>query len=538
MMVPSTVLRSALRRQIASLTRRIAVGTQDLQLQTVCATARWSSSVTSADRGMSDSHGAPETEPNEAKAQKEVSDSTEQQVPKEKFKGHHMLAPFTAGWQSTDTHPLIIDRSEGVFIYDSNGKKYLDVLAGLWCTALGGNEPRLVSAATAQLNKLPFYHSFWNRTTQPSLDLAKEVLDIFTAKKMAKAFFTNSGSEANDSQVKLVLYYNNALGRPKKKKFIARQKAYHGSTLVSASLSGLTNLHQSFDLPVPFVLHTDCPHYWRYHLPGETEEEFATRLANNLEKLILKEGPETIAAFIAEPVMGAGGVILPPATYFDKVQAIVKKYDILFIADEVICAFGRLGTMFGCDKYNIQPDLVSIAKALSSAYMPIGGVLVSPEIADVIHSESNKLGSFSHGFTYSGHPVSCAVAIETLKIYKERKITEYVQSISPLFQDGMRALAESPIVGEIRGTGLIMGVEFTENKSPNDVFPPEWAIGTYFAGQCAERGMLVRVSGDIIMMSPPFIMKPEDIQQLISIFGEALKSTEERVKYLKSQKNK
>ncbi|KAH1081780.1 hypothetical protein J1N35_021541 [Gossypium stocksii] len=454
------------------------------------------------------------------------------------FKGHDMLAPFTAGWQTTDLHPLVIEKSEGSYVYDANGKKYLDSLAGLWCTALGGNEPRLVEAATAQLNKLPFYHSFWNRTTKPSLDLAKDLLETFTASKMAKVFFTNSGSEANDTQVKLVWYYNNALGRPNKKKFIARAKSYHGSTLISASLSGLPALHQKFDLPAPFVLHTDCPHYWRYHLEGETEEEFSTRLANNLENLILKEGPETIAAFIAEPVMGAGGVIPPPATYFEKIQAVVKKYDILFIADEVICAFGRLGTMFGCDKYNIKPDLVSLAKALSSAYMPIGAVMVSPEISEVIYSQSNKLGSFSHGFTYSGHPVSCAVAIEALKLYKERNIVEKVKSISPRFQDGLKSFSDSPIVGEIRGTGLILGTEFTDNKSPNNPFPPEWGVGTYFGAQCEKHGLLVRVAGDNIMMSPPFIITPQEVDELISKYGKALKATEERVKELKSQQKK
>ncbi|KAM1716776.1 hypothetical protein ACFX11_024703 [Malus domestica] len=451
------------------------------------------------------------------------------------FKGHDMLAPFTAGWQSTDLHPLIIEKSEGCYVYDSNGKKYLDALAGLWCTALGGNEPRLVAAATKQLNTLPFYHSFWNRTTKPSLDLAKELLETFTASKMAKAFFTNSGSEANDTQVKLVWYYNNALGRPDKKKFIARHKSYHGSTLIAASLSGLPALHQKFDLPAPFVLHTDCPHYWRHHLPGETEEEYSTRLANNLENLILKEGPETIAAFIAEPVMGAGGVIPPPATYFEKVQAVVKKYDILFIADEVICAFGRLGYMYGCDKYNIKPDLVSVAKALSSAYMPIGAVLVSPEVSDVIHSQSSELGSFSHGFTYSGHPVACAVAIEALKIYKERNIVEQVRSIAPRFQEGVKAFSDSPIIGEIRGTGLIIGTEFADNKSPNDPFPAEWGVCAYFGAQCEKHGMLVRVAGDNTMMSPPFIMTPSEVEELISIYGKALKATEEYVKELKSK---
>lgn len=453
------------------------------------------------------------------------------------FKGHDMLAPFTAGWQSSDLHPLVIERSEGSYVYDIDGNKYLDALAGLWCTALGGSEKRLVNAATRQLNTLPFYHSFWNRTTKPSLDLAKEILDLFTAKKMGKVFFTNSGSEANDTQVKLVWYYNNALGRPDKKKFIARSKSYHGSTLISASLSGLPALHQKFDLPAPFVLHTDRPHYWRFHLPGESEEEFSTRLAQNLEDLIIKEGPETIAAFIAEPLMGAGGVIPPPKTYFEKIQAVVKKHDILFIADEVICAFGRLGTMFGCDKYNIQPDLVSIAKALSSAYMPIGGLMVSPEISEVIYSQSNKLGTFSHGFTYSGHPVSCAVAIEALKIYREDKILEHVQKVSPRFQDGIRAAAaDSPVVGEVRGTGLVLGTEFTENQSPNDLFPSEWGVGGIFGEECAKRGMLVRVAGDTIMMSPPLIISEDEIERLISIYGDALKGTEERVKLLKSKK--
>ncbi|EXB53589.1 putative aminotransferase y4uB [Morus notabilis] len=399
------------------------------------------------------------------------------------FKGHDMLAPFTAGWQSTDLHPLVIEKSEGSYVYDINGKKYLDALAGLWCTALGGNEPRLVAAATAQLNTLPFYHSFWNRTTKPSLDLAKDLIEMFTARKMGKVFFTNSGSDANDTQVP---WFN-------------------------------------IDIRQPF---------WLLGVTGETEEEFSTRLANNLEDLILKEGPDTIAAFIAEPVMGAGGVIPPSATYFDKIQPILKKYDILLIADEVICAFGRLGTMFGCDKYNIKPDLVSLAKALSSAYQPIGAVLVSPEISEVIHSKSNQLGVFSHGFTYSGHPVACAVAIEALKIYKYTTFLSHIENF------------------QIRGIGLIHGTEFTDNKSPNDPFPPEWGkspylipvhimflnrVGAYFGAQCEKHGMLVRVAGDNIMMSPPFIISPEEVDELISIYGKALKATEERVKELKSQ---
>ncbi|PWZ46329.1 Gamma-aminobutyrate transaminase 1, mitochondrial [Zea mays] len=371
---------------------------------------------------------------------------------------------------------------------------------------MGGSEPRLVKAATEQLNKLPFYHSFWNRTTRPSLDLAQEILSMFTARKMGKVFFTNSGSEANDSQVKLVWYYNNALGRPDKKKFIARSKAYHGSTLISASLTG-SLIYQ--------------------HLL------FCTLTALTTGDIIF-----LIAAFIAEPVMGAGGVIPPPKTYFDKVQAVVKKYDILFIADEVITAFGRLGTMFGCDYYNIKPDLVSLAKALSNAYVPIGATLVSPEISEVIHSQSNKLGSFAHGFTYSGHPVACAVAIEALKLYRERDIPGHVKQIAPKFQDGIRALADSPIIGEIRGLGMIMGTEFTNNKSPTDLFPAEWGVGAIFGEECQKRGMLVRVAGDAIMMSPTLIMTPGEVDELVSIYGEALRATEERVSDLKMKSEK
>ncbi|KMZ66939.1 Aminotransferase [Zostera marina] len=456
------------------------------------------------------------------------------QIEEKGFKGHDMLAPFTAGWQSADVHPLVIEKSRGAYVYDTNGKQYLDALAGLWCTALGGNNKRLIEAANKQMDTLPFYHSFWNRTTMPSLNLARELVDIFTAKKMGKVFFTNSGSEANDSQVKLVWYYNNALGRPNKKKFIARKKSYHGSTLISASLTGLPALHQQFDLPTPFVLHTDCPHYWRFCNDDETEEEFSTRLAKNLEDLIIKEGPETIAAFIAEPVMGAGGVIPPPKTYFEKVQAILKKYDILFIADEVICGFGRIGTMFGCDKYNIKPDLVSLAKALSSGYMPIGAMLVSSEISEVVNSQSNKLGGFSHGFTYSGHPISCAVALEVIKIYKDTNIVEHVQKISPRFQEAIKSLSDSPIIGEIRGEGMIMGTEFTNNKDRNDPFPSKWGVGQIFGAECQKRGMLVRISGDLIMMSPPLIMSEGEVEELISIYGDALKSTEEMVMKLKN----
>ncbi|GAB4847803.1 Gamma aminobutyrate transaminase 1, mitochondrial [Ancistrocladus abbreviatus] len=451
------------------------------------------------------------------------------------WKGLAMLGPFPAGWQIADSNPFVIVKSEGSYLYDDQGNKYLDALAGLWCTSLGGSEPRLIAAATAQLNTLPFFHTFWHNATKPALDLAAELVQTFTAKKMAKALFVNSGSEANDTIVKLVWYYNNALGRPNKKKFIAMDKGYHGSSWLAAGLTGLPNPHRQFDLPAPFVLHTEFPHYWRHHLPGETEEEFATRFATNLENLIIKEGPDTIAAYIVEPVIGSGGVIPPPATYYDKVQAILKKYDILFVADEVITAFGRVGEMFGSDKYNLKPDLVALAKALSSAYVPIGAVLVSPEVMEVIHSESNKLGSFFHGFTFSGHPVACAVALEAIKIYKERNIVERVKRLTPKFQDGIRAFSGSPIVGEIRGTGLVLAAEFTDNKSPKDPFPLAWGLAPYFGERCRKHGMIVRAIANVIMLCPPLTITEEELDELITKFGKALKDTEERVKELKSQ---
>lgn len=473
-------------------------------------------------------------EPQGILAQKDVSDiafdsfidDDDESTP---YEGHSMLAPFTSGWQQTETQPLIIERGEGIYVWDRKGTKYLDALAGLWCVSLGYSEERLMKAAWNQMVKLPFYHSFWNRTSQPPLDLAKELIDMFKPVRMGKVFFCNSGSDANDTQVKLVWYYNNALGRPQKKKFIARQKSYHGSTLTAAGLSGLISLHSGFDLPIDFVLHTDCPHYWRYHLPDESEEDYSTRMAENLEKLILKEGPETIAAFIAEPLMGAGGVLPPPATYWEKVQVVLKKYDILLIADEVICAFGRLGTMFGCDKYNIKPDLLTIAKQLSSGYLPISAILIAQHIFDTVGPYSNGLGTFGHGFTYGGHPVACAVALETLKIYKERDILVHVNQVAPLFQNGMKKFANSLIIGEVRGEGLVLGIEFVGDKETKKSFPADWGVGAYFSGQCTSLGMLVRFAGDNVMMSPPLIITSDEIEEILKLTAAALKATEKYV---------
>src|SRR5437016_14009244 len=326
-----------------------------------------------------------------------------------------VVHPYTNLAAFRDTGPIVIERGQGVFIHDSEGKSYIDGMAGLWCVSLGYGNEELVEAAAAQMRKLSFGHLFSAKSHDPAIELAEKLKEIAPV-PISKVFFCSSGSEANDTQVKLVWYMNNALGRPNKKKIVSRLKGYHGVTVAAASLTGLPNNHIDFDLPIPNVLHTRCPHHYRFAVDGESEEDFASRLAAELEELIVKEGPDTVAAFIAEPVMGAGGVIVPPRTYFPKIMAVCAKYDIFMIDDEVICGFGRLGTPFGCTTLGYKPHSISVAKALSSAYLPIAGVMIPEEMYQALIVESKKIGTFGHGFTYSGHPVSAAVAVKTLEI--------------------------------------------------------------------------------------------------------------------------
>ena len=332
-----------------------------------------------------------------------------------------LVHPYTNLSRFRDTGPLIVERGQGVYVYDTDGKPYIEAMAGLWCTALGYGNEELVEAAAAQMRKLSFAHLFSGKSHDPAIELAEKLKEIAPV-PISKVFFCSSGSEANDTQVKLVWYLNNALGRPSKKKIVSRVKGYHGVTIVAASLTGLAANHRDFDLPLPGFLHTSCPHHYRFAQDGESEEQFATRLADELEALIVKEGPDTVAAFIAEPVMGAGGVIVPPKTYFEKIMAVCTKYDVFMISDEVICGFGRLGTTFGCEKLNFKPHSISIAKALSSAYLPIAGVMIPEAMYQALLAESKKIGVFGHGFTYGGHPVSAAVALKALEIYTRDRV--------------------------------------------------------------------------------------------------------------------
>ena len=421
--------------------------------------------------------------------------------------------------------PLVITRGEGVYVYDDEGRRYLEGMAGLWCASLGFSERRLADAAYRQMCELPFYHSFAGKVPAISTELAERLMRIAPA-GMGKVLFANSGSEANDTAVKLAWYINNALGRPRKKKIIARQRAYHGVTVASASLTGLAFAHQDFDLPIARILHTDCPYYYRGAQPGESEEAFAARIAANLEELILREGPDTVAAFFAEPVMGAGGVIVPPATYFERVQAILRKYDVLFVVDEVICGFGRTGHMFGSHAFNLQPDIVTVAKALSAGYVPISGTLVSEKIYEILVGQSDKLGIFGHGYTYSSHPVPAAVALETLRIYEERDVVGMVRRVAPRLQAGIRSFASHPLIGEARGLDLIGAVELVRDKATKASFDPKAGVAAYLVRRAQHHGVILRnMPGDIVAFSPPLVIGEGEIDELMRGFGKALDDT-------------
>jgi len=337
--------------------------------------------------------------------------------------------------------------------------------------------------------------------------------------------FANSGSEANDLAIKLIWYYNNALGRPQKKKIISRVRAYHGVTIATASLTGLPHLHNDFDLPIARILHADCPHHYRFAQPGESEERFASRLADNLEKMIVAEGPDTVAAFFAEPVMGAGGVIVPPKTYFEKIQAVLRKYDVLLVADEVICGFCRTGNLWGSQTFNLKPDMIACAKALSSAYVPIAALMISESIFQAMVKESEKLGLFGHGSTYAGHPVAAAVALETLNIYQERNVLGHVRRVAPRLQDGLRRFASHPLVGEVRGVGLIGALELVKDKKTKAPFDPKAGVGAYLHDRARDEGLLIRNMIDVIGICPPLIIDEAEIDEMLGCLERALAAT-------------
>jgi 4-aminobutyrate--pyruvate transaminase len=417
--------------------------------------------------------------------------------------------------------PMVIERGEGVRVYDDQGKDYIEGLAGLWSVAVGFGEERLAKTAYEQMRKLPYYHSFSHKSNPAAIALAERLVRMAPG-NLAKAHFTSSGSEANDFVIKLIWYYNNALGRTQKKKIISRQRAYHGVSIASASLTGLPAFQRDFDLPLGFARHVSCPHFWRGAKPGESEEDFATRLAAEIEETILSEGPETVAAFFGEPVMGAGGVIPPPATYWEKVQTVCRRHDVLVVADEVITGFGRTGRVFGSDYYNIAPDVLVVSKALTSSYMPLSAVVFSDKIYQAVADNSAKIGVFAHGFTASGHPVATAVALENLDIIEEKGLVANAAALSPHFLSKLKQFAGHPYVGEARGVGLIGALELVADKASKAAFAQPGSVGGKLAELCHEEGLIIRAIGEIIAFCPPLIITSNEIDEMFARFGRAL----------------
>ena len=428
------------------------------------------------------------------------------------------------GYTNAEAHenvgPLIIERGEGIYVTDTHGKRYIEGMSGLWSVAVGFNEQRLVDVASQQMQKLPYYHNFSHRSHGPAIDLAEKLIEIAPV-PMSKVFYTNSGSEANDTIAKMVWYRSNALDKPWKKKIISRLRGYHGVTVASASMTGLPYNHKSFDLPLDGILHTTCPHYWREGRDGETEEAFASRCAQDLDDMIQAEGPETVAAFIAEPVMGAGGVVVPPATYWPKIQKILAKYDILLIADEVICGFGRTGNMFGSTTFDIKPDILTMSKQITSSYFPFSAFMINDRVYDPIAEESGRIGVLGHGYTGGGHPVGAAVALENIKIIEERDLVVNAAERGAELQAGLAKLTSHPLVGEARGIGLIGALELVAPEGKKDEFVPG-KLGAHMNAIMLRNGLISRSMMDAMAFCPPLIVDAHELGEIIRITTKSL----------------
>ena len=422
---------------------------------------------------------------------------------------NHHLPPFTDYKALNAKGTRVITKASGVYLWDSEGHKILDAMAGLWCVNIGYGREELVEAATRQMRELPYYNLFFETSHPPAIALAKAIADVAPA-GMNHVFFTGSGSEANDTVLRMVRHYWAIKGKPAKKVVIGRWNGYHGSTVAGASLGGMKAMHGQGDGPIPGIEHIDQP-YW-YGEGGELDpEEFGVRVAQQLEQKILEVGEDRVAAFIAEPIQGAGGVIIPPASYWPRIREILARYEILFVADEVICGFGRTGEWFGSDYYGNAPDLMPIAKGMTSGYIPMGGVVVRDEVVQTL----NEGGEFYHGFTYSGHPVAAAVALENIRILREEKIVERVKAeTAPYLQSRWQELAEHPLVGEARGVGMLGALELVKNKKTRERFDKS-GVGMLCRQHCFQNGLVMRAVGDTMIISPPLVINKEEIDELI-----------------------
>ncbi|MBL8584041.1 MAG: aminotransferase class III-fold pyridoxal phosphate-dependent enzyme [Rhizobiaceae bacterium] len=417
--------------------------------------------------------------------------------------------------------PLMIARGEGAHVVDLDGRRYIDAVASLWCASLGFSDARLAAAGASALETLPVYHTFNHRSNPYVAELAATLMPL-TPMPEGRVFFTDGGSEAVDSMVKMAWYYHTAHGEPSRRKIVARNGAFHGSTVMAARISGLPAMHRSFNLPDCNVVHTGRPHFYRDAQDGESEAAFVARLVASFEALIATEGADTIAAFIAEPVMGAGGVIVPPAGYLPAMAQVARRNGILVLSDEIICGFGRTGNWFGCQTLGFRPDMMSIAKGLSSGYAPIGGVVVSGEVYQALAQEAARNGVFSHGFTYSGHPVSAAISLEALRIYKEMELPAVAARLGARLATGLQLITRHPLVGNVRSTGFIGGVELMADRDSRTPFAPELKVGAMVERQTRAHGLIVRNLGDVIALCPPYVVTEDEVDGIFEKLARAL----------------
>nr|WP_315848134.1 aspartate aminotransferase family protein [uncultured Rhodoferax sp.] len=443
----------------------------------------------------------------------------------------HFLHPFTDFKDLSSRGARVITRAEGIYVWDSEGKKILDAMSGLWCVNVGYGRKALADAAHQQMMALPYYNSFFQTTNVPAVQLAAKLASLAPTvgdRSFQHVFYSSSGSESNDSNVRMVRRYWDLLGQPQRKVIISRHNAYHGSTMAGASLGGMSGMHAQGDLPIPNITHIEQPYYFENGKPGETADEFGVRAAGWLEEKILAVGPDKVAAFIAEPVQGAGGVIIPPATYWPEIQRIVDKYGILLISDEVICAFGRLGHWFGYEKFGYKPDLVTFAKAVTSGYIPLGGVMVGNRVAKVLIEQG---GEFNHGYTYSGHPVACAVALANIDIMEQEQLPQKVHGeIGAYFAQRYAELNDHPLVGLAETCGFVGGLVLVKNKKTKERFKDDDGVGMLCRGHCFGNGLIMRAVGDRMIIAPPLVMTRSDIDEMMRLIYLALDLTQRDLK--------
>ncbi|MCV0437664.1 MAG: aspartate aminotransferase family protein [Hydrogenophaga sp.] len=438
----------------------------------------------------------------------------------------HFIHPFTDHGDLATRGSRVITHADNIYVWDSEDHKILDAMSGLWCVNAGYGRKELADAAYQQMMTLPFYNTFFQTTNVPAVQLATKLAALAPkvgGRRFEHVFFSSSGSESNDTNVRMVRRYWDLLGQPQRKVIISRNNAYHGSTMAGASLGGMSGMHAQGDLPIPNITHIEQPYFFENALPGESEADFGLRAARWLDEKILSIGADKVAAFIAEPVQGAGGVIIPPSTYWPEIQRIVDKHGILLISDEVICAFGRLGHWFAYEKFGMRPDLVTFAKGVTSGYIPLGGVMVGDRVAQVL---VDKGGEFNHGYTYSGHPVACAVALANIELMeRENLVVQVRDDTGPYLAERFEELRHHPLVGTAEACGFVAGLLLVKNKATRELFDPDLGVGMMCRAHCFRNGLIMRAVGDRMIIAPPLVMTRAQIDEMVALIRRCLDAT-------------